>query len=145
MISSKNVFAFLSVAALLHGCSITSSRVGAWVAVSESETGLDSAIAQCQHEVTPRMIQVRAEFILEENAQRRECEKAIRQSPEAKATYVDDGFGGLKSLDDDAIAEMCEPSLGERRRRDAEIESLQRAAMEPCMQEFGFNLVPREN
>lgn len=145
MITSTKGFAFLLATALLHGCSITSPQVDAWVAVSESDTGLDAALAQCQQEVTPSMIKVRTEFILQENTERRECEKAIRHSPEAKATYVDDGFGGLKALDDNAIAEMCEPSLRERRRREAEIESLQRAAMEPCMQGLGFDLVLPEN
>lgn len=141
----KQALAFILLAGLLHSCSMTSRQADAWIAVSQSDVELDVAIVQCQQEVTPTMIKVRTDFILQENAQRRDCEKAIRQSPEAKATYVDDGFGGLKSLDDDAIAEMCEPSLGERRRREAEIESLQRAAMEPCMQGLGFDLVLPEN
>lgn len=128
---------------LLCACTVTPEVKSSWMPVSSLARDLDSALAQCQQEVTPTMVKVRTEFILEENAQRRECEQAIRQSPEAKATYVDDGFGGLKSLDNDAIAEMCEPSLGERRRRDAEILKQQNLAMVPCMQGFGYDLMTR--
>ena len=130
------------VGLLLCGCTSMPKIQTAWVSKSSPTLDLDSALAQCQQQVTPIMVKVRTEFILEENAQRRECEQAIRLSPEAKATYVDDGFGGLKSLDDDAIAEMCEPSLGERRRRDAELAQKQHKAMVPCMQRFGYDLVP---
>lgn len=126
---------------IIGGCAVTREVQTTWISSSRPAIELDSALAQCQQEVTPIMVKVRTEFILEENAQRRECEKAIRQSPEAKATYVDDGFGGLKSLDDDAIAEMCEPSLGERRRREAEIAALQQSAMAPCMARMGYDLV----
>jgi hypothetical protein len=128
------------VGLLLCGCTSMPKIQTVWVSKSSPALDLDSALAQCQQEVTPTMVKVRTEFILEENAQRRECEQAIRQSPEAKATYVDDGFGGLKSLDNDAIAEMCEPSLGERRRRDAEIAERQQIAMVPCMQGMGYDL-----
>lgn len=125
----------------MTGCTATPKFQTVWISKSSSARDLDSALAQCQQEVTPAMVTVRTEFILQENEQRRECEQAIRLSPEAKATYVDDGFGGLKSLDDDAIAEMCEPSLGERRRRDAEILKQQNLAMVPCMQGFGYDLM----
>ena len=128
------------VGLVLCGCTSTPIVETSWASKSSSARDLDSTLAQCQQEVTPTMVKVRAEFILEENAQRRECELAIRQSPEAKATYVDDGFGGLKSLDDDAIAEMCEPSLGDRRRREAEITRQQNIAMVPCMQRMGYDL-----
>lgn len=128
---------------LVCACTVTSEVQSSWISVSSFARDLDSALAQCQQEVTPSIVKVRTEFILQENAQRRECEKGIRQSPEAKATYVDDGFGGLKALDDSAIAEMCEPSLGERRRRDAEIIKQQNIAMVPCMQGFGYDLLTR--
>ncbi len=130
------------VSVLFAGCTSTPEFQTAWIVKSSPALDLDSALAQCQQQVTPIMVKVRTEFILEENAQRRECEQAIRLSPEARATYVDDGFGGLKSLDDDAIAEMCEPSLAERRRRDAELAQKQYKAMVPCMQRFGYDLVP---
>lgn len=141
MITVNKGTCFLLLMGLLQGCIGSSQHTGVWNAAAEPGAGLDAALAQCQTEVTPRMINVRTEYILEENAQRRECEKAIRQSPEAKATYVDDGFGGLKALDDNAIAEMCEPSLGERRRREAEIMRQQNIAMVPCMQRMGYDLI----
>lgn len=126
---------------LVCSCTVTSEVQSSWISVSTFARDLDSALAQCQQEVTPSIVKVRTEFILQENTQRHECEKAIRQSPEAKATYVDDGFGGLKALDDNAIAEMCEPSLGERRRREAEITRQQNIAMVPCMQRLGYDLI----
>ena len=140
MITVNKGTSCLLLMGLLQGCMGSSQHTGVWNA-AEPGAGLDAALAQCQKEVTPKMIKVRTEFILGENAQRRECEKAIRQSPEAKATYVDDGFGGLKALDDNAIAEMCEPSLGERRRREAEITRQQNIAMLPCMQRMGYDLI----
>lgn len=127
---------------LISGCAASTTPQAAWISTMSQTADLDSALAQCQQEATPKMITVRTEFILQDNAKRRECEQAIRQSPEAKTTYVDDGFGGLKSLDDDAIVEMCEPSVGERRRRDAELAEKQHEVMVPCMQRFGYDLVP---
>ena len=139
----QRLILLILVSVLIVSCASIPKVQTTWISKSSPALDLDSALAQCQQEVTPAMVKVRTEFILEENAQRRECEQAIRQSPEAKATYVDDGFGGLKSLDNDAIAEMCEPSLGERRRRDAEILKQQNLAMVPCMQGFGYDLMTR--
>jgi len=62
----------------------------------------------------------------------------MRLAPETKTTYVDDGFGGLKVIDEDYMAEQCSPTRADIARVEAELLRLAKLPLEACMRSRGF-------
>jgi len=111
----------------------------AWRATDQTlKSDLSQALAECgtlAHEaITPERVELTSRL----NRRQAQCINEMRLAPETKTTYVDDGFGGLKVIDEDYMAEQCSPTRADIARVEAELLRLAQLPLEACMRSRGF-------
>ena len=131
---------FLAVIALLlTACASPGEPESAWRTADQNVTNdVSQVLLECtalaQEAITPERIELTSRL----NRKQAQCVNEMRLAPETKTTYVDDGFGGLKVIDDDYMAEQCSPTRADLARVDAELFKLARLPLEACMRSRGF-------
>ena len=111
----------------------------AWRATDQTlKSDLSQALAECgtlaQEAITPERVELTSRL----NRRQAQCINEMRLAPETKTTYVDDGFGGLKVIDEDYMAEQCSPTRADIARIEAELLRLAQLPLEACMRSRGF-------
>jgi len=111
----------------------------AWRATDQTlKSDLSQALAECgtlaQEAITPERVELTSRL----NRRQAQCINEMRLAPETKTTYVDDGFGGLKVIDEDYMAEQCSPTRADIARVEAELLRLAQLPLEACMRSRGF-------
>jgi len=124
---------------LLMSCVSPSEPDLAWRATDQAlKSDLSQALAECdtlaQDAITPERVELTSRL----NRKQAQCINEMRLAPETKTTYVDDGFGGLKVIDEDYMAEQCSPTRADIARVEAELLRLAQLPLEACMRSRGF-------
>jgi hypothetical protein len=130
-----------AMALLLTACASPGEPELAWRTADQNAThDASQALSECnaiaQEAITPERIELTSRL----NRKQAQCMNEMRLAPETKTTYVDDGFGGLKVIDEKYMAEQCSPTRADRARVDDELFSLARLPLEACMRSRGFEL-----
>jgi len=124
---------------LLMSCVSPNEPDLAWRAADQAlKSDLSQTLADCgtlaQEAITPERVELTSRL----NRKQAQCINEMRLAPETKTTYVDDGFGGLKVIDEYYMAEQCSPSRADIARVEAELLRLAKLPLEACMRSRGF-------
>jgi len=124
---------------LLMSCVSPNESDLVWRATDQAfKSDLSQALAECgtlaQEAITPERVELTSRL----NRRQAQCINEMRLAPETKTTYVDDGFGGLKVIDEDYMAEQCSPTRADIARIEAELLRLAQLPLEACMRSRGF-------
>lgn len=123
----------------VSACAVPQASQDAWRANDSNVAAhLAQALSECnalaQEAITPERVELTSRL----NRKQAQCMNEMRLAPETKTTYVDDGFGGLKVIDADYMAEQCSPTRADLARVEDELFRLARLPLEACMRSRGF-------
>ena len=124
---------------MLWGCTLPAPDTPIWQPTASANIPLDSAISQCRQQAELSTAALRKELTTSLNIKQSQCQRSLKLSADSKTTYVDNGLGGLKLIDDDFIADQCTPSKQDLAKLEAQVARERDELLTPCMQSKGYH------